>query len=506
MHQVPIIPLLCLAVSSILFGLAYSDAVLYSPGALIACLAFTFATVLAYWIYCQPCSNQEAKEAHKDPSSTARVSLPAKPDVLTKIKDWFSPAAGKGDEPNEANKPNEASKPNFLSKLRFWEHPSGSGDKMEEHSGMEGRIVVFRKTKVIEFLHVYDAELYLSLESRPAQKSRRLVAEKIRVDPEDIVTLKKVQQSEVTSKSVTYWLVELRSNSHLKTDSDWLPLKESLKKAPADYAKVLQDGNDKIEAARAAEEDQMKAAEPLSKDTGVGKAKLQQWYEDPDKDLLWKVLEKRWTKSKVEVSRSGQASKDASPSEDLDERGHPNRRKSAASEETDQPTVLPKTFFNDYHPAKHPSHPHADVDERHPNKVPVKLETQPDQPTALPKTYFDDSHPAKLPPHPNAEVDQRYPNQVPEDQPAEASDDADQDGDCSKEIWITVSVSVLTTVVIFTAFFLIFHFFPDCLTDFKDAVNGYLGNAYEDLKEEKDKAVDNAKDGWNQMSKFFTKK
>ncbi len=58
MHQLPIIPLVSLAVASILFGLAYSDAVLYSPAALMACLTFTFATVLAYWIYCQPCPNK----------------------------------------------------------------------------------------------------------------------------------------------------------------------------------------------------------------------------------------------------------------------------------------------------------------------------------------------------------------------------------------------------------------------------------------------------------------
>ena len=120
MHQLPIIPLVSLAVASILLGLAYADAVLYSPAALMACLTFTFATVLAYWIYCQPCSNKEAK------------------DLTT----------GVGQGTSEKDETNEQNKPSFLSKLRFWEHPTSSGEKMEKHSGMEGQVIGVSKAKL----------------------------------------------------------------------------------------------------------------------------------------------------------------------------------------------------------------------------------------------------------------------------------------------------------------------------------------------------------------------
>jgi len=330
MHQLPIIPLVSLAVASILLGLAYADAVLYSPAALMACLTFTFATVLAYWIYCQPCSNKEAK------------------DLTT----------GVGQGTSEKDETNEQNKPSFLSKLRFWEHPTSSGEKMEKHSGMEGQV------------------------------------------------------------------------------------------------------------------------------TGVSKAKLRQWYTDGD--LQWRVQERRWTKLKLQVPRSGQVSED----------GHPISKVPASFETSpDQITVLPKAFFDDSHPAKHPSHPHADVDERHPNKVPAPFETSPDQITVLPKTFFDDSHPAKHPSHPSGDADS-HPDQVPAD--------PNEKINCSEEILITGIASVLTTIILIAAFALIFKFFPGEVDQFWNAVKGYAENAKEDLKAEKEKAVEAAHTLWNQMSNYFS--
>jgi hypothetical protein len=367
MHQLPIIPLVSLAVASILLGLAYADAVLYSPAALMTCLTFTFATVLAYWIYCQPCSNKEAK------------------DLTT----------GVGQGTSEKDETNEQNKPSFLSKLRFWEHPTSSGEKMEKHSD--------------KFLAVSDND---------------------------------------------------------------------------DYNTALQDCHDKIATAEAAEKDLMKKLEPLSKETGVSKAKLRQWYADGD--LQWRVQERRWTKLKLQVPRSGQVSED----------GHPISKVPASFETSpDQITVLPKAFFDDSHPAKHPSHPHADVDERHPNKVPAPFETSPDQITVLPKTFFDDSHPAKHPSHPSGDADS-HPDQVPAD--------PNEKINCSEEILITGIASVLTTIILIAAFALIFKFFPGEVDQFWNAVKGYAENAKEDLKAEKEKAVEAAHTLWNQMSNYFS--
>ena len=368
MHQLPIIPLVSLAVASILLGLAYADAVLYSPAALMTCLTFTFATVLAYWIYCQPCSNKEAK------------------DLTT----------GVGQGTSEKDETNEQNKPSFLSKLRFWEHPTSSGEKMEKHPD--------------KFLAVSDND---------------------------------------------------------------------------DYNTALQDCHDKIATAEAAEKDLMKKLEPLSKETGVSKAKLRQWYTDGD--LQWRVQERRWTKLKLQVPRSGQVSED----------GHPISKVPASFETSpDQITVLPKAFFDDSHPAKHPSHPHADVDERHPNKVPAPFETSPDQITVLPKTFFDDSHPAKHPSHPSGDAGDSHPDQVPAD--------PNEKINCSEEILITGIASVLTTIILIAAFALIFKFFPGEVDQFWNAVKGYAENVKEDLKSEKEKAVEAAHTLWNQMSNYFS--
>jgi hypothetical protein len=472
MHQLPIIPLVSLAVASILFGLAYSDAVLYSPAALMACLTFTFATVLAYWIFCQPCQNKEAQPA----AESHKTSQLDSPNFWAKIKDWFSPS--------EKGETKQQNKQNFLPK----HFPTGSGEKTEKHSDMDGQVVVFRQTQIIEFLHVSYEELNLSV-SLPPQKNRRFLAKKIQVNPEEILMLKKI---EIREKSIIYWLVEIGPDSKVLKGSKWLPLDKSLEVSDdEDNATALQDAHKKIEAAQAGEKDLMKKSEPLSKETGVSKAKLQQWYEDDDS--LWKVQERKGTKTSLQVSRSGQTSGIADPKN----KDHSNR----ASLETapDQITALPKDFFDDFHPAKHPSHPHADVDERHPNKVPVRSETAPDQITVLPKTFFDDFHPAKLSAHPNADVDKSRPNQVP----ADPKPDTDEEINCSQEILITGIVSALTTIILITAFALIFKFFPEEIDQFRNAVNGYAENAKEGLKVEKEKAVEGAQTLWNQMSNYF---
>jgi hypothetical protein len=105
-----------------------------------------------------------------------------------------------------------------LSKLRFWEHPTSSGEKMEKHSGMGGQVIVYRQTEIIEFLHVFDVELTLS-KFLPAKKIRTLVAKRIEVDPEEILMLKKI---EIRLESITYYLVKIGPDSEVLADSKWL--------------------------------------------------------------------------------------------------------------------------------------------------------------------------------------------------------------------------------------------------------------------------------------------
>jgi hypothetical protein len=47
----PIIPIISLTLSTIVFGTLYYDAVPHSPGVQIALLAFSIATAFGYWIH-----------------------------------------------------------------------------------------------------------------------------------------------------------------------------------------------------------------------------------------------------------------------------------------------------------------------------------------------------------------------------------------------------------------------------------------------------------------------
>jgi hypothetical protein len=49
--SVPILPLIALAVACTLFGVAYSDAKVKSPSALLMCLMFILITGIGFWIY-----------------------------------------------------------------------------------------------------------------------------------------------------------------------------------------------------------------------------------------------------------------------------------------------------------------------------------------------------------------------------------------------------------------------------------------------------------------------
>ena len=183
---------------------------------------------MAYWIFCQPCQNKEARPAAESHKSSQLDS----PNFWAKIKDWFSPSE-KG-ETKQQNKP------------RF---PTGSGEKMETRIDMNGHIVVFRQTEIIEFLHVDDMAMTLPLSVPACQEISFLVASAIQVDPEEILMFQKI---EIREKSITYWLLELGPDSEVFEEYRWFPLKDSLKVSAMyvdteDYRTALQDCHNKIE-------------------------------------------------------------------------------------------------------------------------------------------------------------------------------------------------------------------------------------------------------------------
>ena len=274
MHRPQIIPLFCLAVSSVLFGLAYSDAVLYSPGFLISCLAFNFAAVLAYWICCTgqtPCQNRGDLQ-----TGVRHETFKTLPSFWAKIKNWFSPAE-RGDEV-EVSPSSELETAN----------KDETTPNIWARKNLEGKIVVFRRTQTVEFLHVFDADMYLP---KSCYKSPgRFVCEKIGVDPYEILALIKIQQNETGKMSFTCWLVELHSGTKVLTDSKWLSLEDSLAVASADHAKVLQACNNTIEAG--GKGDPCSQLELMSKENEARSARLQHWQEDAGTDLLWAVQTK----------------------------------------------------------------------------------------------------------------------------------------------------------------------------------------------------------------------
>jgi hypothetical protein len=271
-----ILPLFSLAVACTLFGLAYSDAVLYSPAFLAACLAFTFTTVMAYWIYaCQSCPTR------KDLQTGVRHETPS--NFWAKIKNWFSPAA----------------KVNPVSKLQ-----TGNRDETtpsQPGGDMEGKIVVFRQTRITEYLHVFDVEM--NLPKTLYKDAGRLIAKKIGVNPSEIKRFRRIEQNETEKMPFTCWLVEIRSDSKVHADFKWLSLEDLLAISSADFAKVLRACKNKIE-------DPCSKLKLVIKETGARAARLQQWHENVGNDLLFAV------QAKLEISDSDQASRPADPNSD----------------------------------------------------------------------------------------------------------------------------------------------------------------------------------------------
>ena len=276
--EIQIIPLLFLATACTLFGIAYSDAVIYSPAALLGCLIFTLATLVGFWIFaCKDCASKN--------SSSNEV-----PNHYTdSIKSWFK---------------------NIWSQLQNW-------TKSKTPDMNAGGIFVFRQGPRIEFLHSTNADGYMSNgfpwrnKSNPKHVIESVTntcgikPEELKLVPNFSVDIEHAEtdpQGNTNKKMVTYWLAEVDPNIKVTKNASWLPYSEAILLAASDpiLEKVLRSCKSEIDGIQDMDETDYEAK---SKACELGSAELQKWYKDSDnEDLLWKVTERR--KKKINLGLS----------------------------------------------------------------------------------------------------------------------------------------------------------------------------------------------------------
>ena len=127
MDKHPVIPLLSLAITSILFGVVFFNALPNAPGGiLVGCVAFTIATAFAYWLRAVHGCVRHEVDTDQDASTSAqnfeiideylnqnserkKTSKSSGPAWIQKLKKWMS-KLGKGknttDEPDQRNQEN----------------------------------------------------------------------------------------------------------------------------------------------------------------------------------------------------------------------------------------------------------------------------------------------------------------------------------------------------------------------------------------------------------------
>ena len=94
MKNLPVLPLIALAVACCLFGIAYSDAKVKSPSALLMCLIFILLAGIGYWIQSmQPCDKSKPGVEEQALEKLRNLS-PSTPNwlqtLLNKIKFWWN--------------------------------------------------------------------------------------------------------------------------------------------------------------------------------------------------------------------------------------------------------------------------------------------------------------------------------------------------------------------------------------------------------------------------------
>jgi hypothetical protein len=94
MKNLPVLPLIALAVACSLFGIAYSDAKVKSPSAMLMCLIFTLVAGIGFWIHSlQPCDKSKPGVEEKALEKLRNMS-PSTPNwlqtLINKIKFWWN--------------------------------------------------------------------------------------------------------------------------------------------------------------------------------------------------------------------------------------------------------------------------------------------------------------------------------------------------------------------------------------------------------------------------------
>jgi hypothetical protein len=94
MKNLPVLPLLALAVACSLFGIAYSDAKVKSPSAMLMCLIFTLLAGIGFWIHSQQPCDKSMPGVEEQALEKLRNMSPSTPNwlqtILNKIKFWWN--------------------------------------------------------------------------------------------------------------------------------------------------------------------------------------------------------------------------------------------------------------------------------------------------------------------------------------------------------------------------------------------------------------------------------
>ena len=462
-----IIPLLLLATACTLFGIAYSDAVIFSPAALLGCLVFTLTTLIVFWIL-----------ACKDCARGFNYSKEEVPTQYTAIKSWFN---------------------NIWSKFQNWTR-SNSSDLNA------GGIFVFRRGPRIEFLHLTNAEgdvshgFSWSNEANAKDVFEAMTNSCIKPEELKLVANFSVEHAETdpqgntTKKMVTYRLAEVDPDTKVSKNARWLTYNEAMMLAASDpkMKKILTSCKSEIDGFQ--EMDQIEF-ETKSKACELGSAELQKWYKDSDnEDMHWKVTERRKKKinlglsymipaGQFETSRRNQQARKIENTSDY-EQSPSDKSLFINLEQKQQP--LKTGVYRSGHKQSSPSQSKSFMSEQ--NQHPFKTGNRPENDQAMPSPSSSFSSSTNQKQQPIIGEDSFYGmpidngespssqsssfNSKQKQQPIIGENSFygkpinDGDIDCSEAILVTALISTASTILFMSAAAILHYFYPEQFDQF----------------------------------------
>ena len=364
--EIHIIPLLLLATACTLFGIAYSDAVLFSPAALLGCLVFTLICLIGFWIFaCKDCGRRNNHSKEEVPTH-----------YTDSIKNWFN---------------------DIWSKFQNWTRNNPSDLNA-------GGIFVFRRGPRIEFLHLTNAEGAMTHgfswrnEANPkdvfeAMTNSCIKPEELKLVPNFSIDVEHAEtdpQGNTTKKMVTYRLAEVNPDTKVPKNARWLSYNEAMMLAASDPTKEKILTSCKSEIDDIQEMDQTEY-DTKSKACELGSAELQKWYKDSDnEDMHWKVTERRKKKinlglsymipaGQFETSGRNQPAKKIENTSDYEQ--SPSDKSPMNSEQKQQP--LKTGMYRSGNKQSSPSQSKSFMSEH--NQHPFKTGNRPENDQAMPR-------------------------------------------------------------------------------------------------------------------------